>query len=135
MKTLPRRVVVLATVYLAASLTHFVHNAEFMDEYPNLPAWLGRVNVYLAWAVTLIPCALGILAWVRVRYTLAFGLFAVWGALGLLGLDHYYVAPVAAHTATANFTIVFEALAGTALLFSSIHGLVRSHTGQHGPAA
>jgi len=26
--------------YAAASLFHHVHNAEFLDQYPNMPAWL-----------------------------------------------------------------------------------------------
>ena len=37
---------VLLLLYLAASLLHFVHNAEFLSDYPNLPAWLTRSQVY-----------------------------------------------------------------------------------------
>ncbi|HEY3516314.1 MAG TPA: hypothetical protein VGL98_04645 [Gammaproteobacteria bacterium] len=36
-------------LYLAASLLHFAHNAEYLADYPNLPAWLGRADVYLVW--------------------------------------------------------------------------------------
>ena len=36
------RLAVLLFVYLAASLLHFAHNAEFLGDYPNLPTWLTR---------------------------------------------------------------------------------------------
>jgi hypothetical protein len=32
--------------YGAASLFHHVHNAEFLNEYPNMPTWLSRAQVY-----------------------------------------------------------------------------------------
>jgi hypothetical protein len=35
--------------YAAASLVHFVHNAEFLADYPSMPAWLSRATVYGAW--------------------------------------------------------------------------------------
>lgn len=39
----------LFALYTVASLTHFVHNAEFIAFYPNMPAWLTRETVYMAW--------------------------------------------------------------------------------------
>jgi hypothetical protein len=39
----------LLLLYGAASLLHFAHNAEYLADYPNLPAWLGRSDVYLVW--------------------------------------------------------------------------------------
>jgi hypothetical protein len=33
------------SVFLACSLVHFVHNAEFLADYPNMPAWLKRAGV------------------------------------------------------------------------------------------
>jgi len=127
-KKLPRPLVIIALVYLAASLGHFVHNAEFIDEYPNLPGWLTRGVVYGAWFVTQIPCLLALLAWARGRTVLALGLFAAWSALGYLGLDHYHVAPVSSHTAVANFTIQFEVLSGTVLLTASLVYLFKCKT-------
>ena len=46
------RTEVLRTVliaYAAASLLHFGHNAEHLSEYPNLPTWITRADVYLSW--------------------------------------------------------------------------------------
>ena len=40
---------VLLVAYAAATLLHFAHNAEFLAEYPNMPAWLTRTKVYAAW--------------------------------------------------------------------------------------
>ena len=31
---------VLLLAYTAASLFHYIHNAEFLDAYPGMPAWL-----------------------------------------------------------------------------------------------
>ena len=36
-------------LYGVASLVHFGHNAEYIAFYPNMPAWLTREKVYLAW--------------------------------------------------------------------------------------
>jgi hypothetical protein len=48
----PRRDALLwcLLAYTAASLFHYSHNAEFIADYPNLPAWLTRAEVYAAWA-------------------------------------------------------------------------------------
>ena len=43
------RLAAFLLLYLAASLLHFTHNAEFLGDYPNLPAWLTR-SMYLTWA-------------------------------------------------------------------------------------
>ena len=123
----PRIVLFIALVYLVASLGHFVHNAEFLEQYPNLPDWLTRNRVYLGWFIVTIPSIAAMIAWARGRAGLAFGLLAVWGALGYLGLDHYYVAPVSAHAVLANSSILFEVVAGSVLLLVSIGYLVRLH--------
>ena len=49
MKFLPTHLWVLLAMYTASSLTHFAHNAEFIAFYPNMPGWLTREKVYLAW--------------------------------------------------------------------------------------
>lgn len=40
---------ILLLVYAPASLFHYAHNAEFLAEYPNMPAWLSHTKVYAAW--------------------------------------------------------------------------------------
>jgi hypothetical protein len=115
----------ISLVYLIASLGHFVHNAEFLDQYPNLPGWITRKGVYLGWLIVTLPGLAAMFAWARGRAGLAFGLLALWGALAYLGLDHYYVAPASAHPSFANVSIVFEVIAGSVLLLGSLVCLVR----------
>lgn len=110
----------LAATYCLASLLHFVHNAEYLSEYPNLPFWLTRVQVYAAWfAIT----SIGVVGlWLeRGKYPLlGLILVAVYALLGFDGLGHYAVAPMSAHTFTMNFTIWAEVVAAALLL---IHAL------------
>lgn len=91
--------------YASASLLHHVHNAEFLAEYPHMPAWITPPAVYMAWAVT---TAIGI-AGLFYR-----PLLALYGLLGLYSLVHYALAPVSAHSAGMNVTILLEV--GTAAL-------------------
>lgn len=113
---IPKYLWVLIIIYCGASLIHFIHNAEFVSEYPNLPIWLTRSKVYLAWlAVT----AVGVVGIVLLRQgfrSLGLLLIAGYAALGFAGLDHYWVAPVAAHSLAMNATIWFE-VAAAAFLF------------------
>lgn len=98
--------------YAAASLLHHAHNAEFLGEYPGMPAWLSRAGVYGAWgAVT----ALGVLAYLllsRGRPGTGLLLLAVYATYGFGSLVHYALAPPSAHGAAMNATIALEA--GTA---------------------
>ena len=98
----------LFVLYAAASLLHFTHNAEYLAQYPNLPASWTRADVYLAWcSVT----AVGLLGFVLYRTGYRrFGLtvLAIYGALGFAGLLHYSRAPVAHHSAAMNVTIWAE---------------------------
>ena len=106
----------LAATYCFASLIHFVHNAEYLSEYPNLPSWLTRLQVYAAWfAIT----AIGVVGlWLeRGKYPLlGLILVAAYALLGFDGLGHYAVAPMSAHTFTMNFTIWAEVVAAALLL-------------------
>ena len=117
---LSRHVWTLLAVYFAASLAHFAHNAEFIAFYPNMPVWLTREKVYLAWlAVT----SFGIAGLIVLRLGLhAVGtvLIAAYGGLGLDGLAHYTLALCSEHTLVTNLTIWFEAVAGFALALASI---------------
>jgi hypothetical protein len=110
----------LLAVYCGASLIHFVHNAEFISDYPNLPVWLTRPKVYLAWlGVTAVGMA-GILAFKRGLFILGLLLIAGYAALGFDGLGHYSRAPVSAHTLAMNATIWFEVAAAAALLAGTV---------------
>lgn len=49
---------VLLVVYGAASLVHFIHNAEFLRDYPGLPQTWTRAGVYGVWlAMTAVGVA------------------------------------------------------------------------------
>lgn len=103
-------------LFLAASLLHFVHNAEFLADYPNLPATWTRADVYLAW---LAMTAVGAGGWILVRRgfaKLGLALLAVDSLLGLDSLGHYVLAPPSAHTAAMNLTILLEVGAAALLL-------------------
>jgi hypothetical protein len=116
----------LLTIYCVASLIHFVHNAEFIFEYPNMPDWLSRAKVYLAWCgVTAVGVA-GVLAFKWRLRLLGLLLFAGYAALGFDGLGHYSLAPVSAHTLTMNATIWFE-VAAAAVLFGATLSLLFHH--------
>lgn len=109
--------------YGAASLVHYVHNAEFLSEYPNMPAWLSPVLVYGAW---LGVTAVGLVGYFLIRcgYQLAgLAVLSVYGVLGLDGLSHYTLAPLSAHTLTMNITIWLEA-ATAVLLLTAVVGLM-----------
>jgi hypothetical protein len=118
LKNLPKPLLFLAIAYFLASLGHFAHNAEFLCEYPNLPEWLTRAKVYLAWVAITSVGVVGFL-FVRSGYV-RFGLtlIAMYAALGFDGVGHYAVAPFAWHSFGANFTIVSEVIAAGALLFA-----------------
>lgn len=102
----------------AASLLHHVHNAEFLREYPNLPASLTRGGVYAAWLGEAAIGAAGYLLF-RSRYgKVGLGLIGIYALIGFSGLAHYYVAPLSDHTWTMNATIWLEAVSGAALLIA-----------------
>jgi hypothetical protein len=110
---------------LAASLLHFVHNAEYLADYPNLPAWLDRTDVYLAW---LGLAAIGAVGWALYRSAWRFAgllLIGVYAAFGFDGLLHYARAPFAAHTPAMNFTIWFEVAAAAFLLVAVVTSLAK----------
>lgn len=103
-------------LYGLASLAHFAHNAEFLDDYPNLPSWLSRGQIYAFWfGIT----AIGVAGYVlhRVGYRLV-GLIVVvvYAGQGFDGLLHYGRAPFGDHTAAMNFSILFEVVTAGLLL-------------------
>jgi hypothetical protein len=102
--------------YTAASLTHFVHNAEYLAFYPNMPTWITRQTVYQAWLGVAAVGALGIglrgMGWPALGAVV----LALYGALGLYGLGHYTLALCTEHSLTANLTIWLEVLTGLMLM-------------------
>jgi len=116
---LPRHVLALVMVYFIASLAHFTHNAEYIAFYPNMPGWLTRGKVYLAWlGITCIGIAGLVFSRLGLRAIGAL-LVGVYGAFGLDGLAHYTLALCSDHTLAANVTIWSEAMAGLVLMFAS----------------
>lgn len=106
----------LLIAYCAASLLHFSHNAEYLADYPNLPSWLSRTQVYLAWIVILAIGVLGYVLYRRGQYLVGLVVLAVYAGLGFDGLLHYTRAPFAAHTMAMNATIWTEVVAAAVLL-------------------
>ncbi len=119
------RLPVLLVVYLAASLLHFAHNAEFLSDYPNLPTWLTRSDVYFVWIGQAVIGLVGIALYLRGRQTPGLLLIGLFAAFGFDGLLHYSRAPFAEHTLEMNFTIWFEVAAAAVLLVAVVFALVR----------
>jgi hypothetical protein len=116
---------ILLLIYWAASLIHFVHNAEFLVDYPNMPASWSRTGVYFAWmGMTVV----GVAGWILLSrgHQLSGLLFlAVYAAFGLDSLGHYVLAPVSDHTVAMNSTILFEVAAAALVLIEIVKQMVR----------
>ena len=129
-----RTLLVLLLVYGLASLVHFIHNAEFIRDYPGMPETWTRSGVYVVW---LGITAVGISGWFLIAsgYRLAgLGLLAVYALFGLDSLGHYLLAPIGAHTAGMNGTILLEVGAAGLVLVEvarqlALHAFRRSATG------
>jgi hypothetical protein len=121
---LPRHLLWLVVVYCLASLVHFTHNAEYIALYPNMPAWLGRVDVYVAWLGVSAVGIAGGLMWALGWQVPAVVVLGVYGALGLDGLAHYTLALCSEHSLVMNLTIWFEAITGFALAVAAIRHIV-----------
>jgi hypothetical protein len=121
---LPKLLAVLTLAYFVTSLGHFSHNAEFICEYPNLPASLTRAKVYAAWVGITLVGVIGFLL-IRKRFVVTgLLLVAVYALLGFDGLGHYALAPMAWHTPMANITILSEVAAAALLLAATVCLLV-----------
>lgn len=124
-RPLPDIFLALAAAYFLTSLGHFAHNAEFICDYPNLPAWLTRAKVYASWAAITSVGAVGFLLIRRRLVAAGLALVAAYAALGFDGLGHYAVAPMAFHTFGANLTILSEVVAAAVLLPFTLYLLAR----------
>jgi len=120
---LPKVLLALTAAYFLTSLGHFSHNAEFICEYPNLPAWLTRAQVYAVWAAITSVGATGLLLMRKKFMAMGLLLMAAYAALGFDGLGHYALAPLEFHPFMANVTILSEVVAA-ALLLSAALGLL-----------
>ena len=116
----------LLASYVAASFIHFAHNAEFLADYPNLPAWLSRAGVYGAWFAQLAIGVLGYALYRRGRELSGLLVIAAFAMFGFDGLLHYTRAPLADHTVAMNTTIWTEVIAA-ALLFLAAMTLVAEY--------
>ena len=112
MKTLP----LLMILYGAASLFHFVHNATYVQDYPNLPAWITPVGVYVSWCVIAAVGVLGYWLYREVSRGLGLVVIAIYALFGFDGLGHYALAPMGAHTFAMNASILTEVVAAAVLL-------------------
>ena len=120
-----KTLLILLLIYAAASLVHFVHNAEFLTDYPNLPDSWTRAGVYFAWiGLTTI----GIFGWIllnREHHIMGLSVLVIYAALGLDSLGHYVVAPLSEHTLSMNLTILTEVGAAAIVLIEVIRLLVQ----------
>ena len=106
----------LILVYGAASLAHFVHNAVYLEFYPNMPTWLTPLGVLGSWLVIAGTGAVGYWLFRKGLAVVGLAVLALYAALGFAGLDHYAIAPVAAHSLVMNATIGGEVIAASVLL-------------------
>jgi len=116
MNSLPNRTLLaLVLVHAAASLVHFVHNATFLADYPNMPIWITPGGIYAVWLAEAAVGAAGVWLYLRGRM-IGLALIAIYAVLGFAGLDHYMLAPISAHTVAMNATIWLETVTGVVLL-------------------
>ena len=121
----PGCMLIILIIHGAASLFHFVHNAVFIDYYPNLPGWITVTGVYSTWIGI---ASVGFTGYLLYQYgERNFGLVAVlvYGAFGFDGLAHYALAPVSAHTFTMNLTIVLESVTAVLVIAVAVLSLSR----------
>lgn len=106
----------LFALYAAATLLHFAHNAEYLAQYPNLPASWSRADVYAAWCCVMALGILGFGLYTVQHRKVGLMILGAYATLGFAGLLHYTRAPMADHSGMMNVTIWCEAAAGTLLL-------------------
>lgn len=120
-----KTLLILLLVYGVASLIHFMHNAEFLANYPNLPTSWTRAGIYLVW---LEITMLGIGGWLLMVYgysRLGLLMLAIYALLGMDSLGHYILAPMSEHTLGMNSTILFEVTAAVLVLIEVIRTIMR----------
>jgi hypothetical protein len=118
---------ILMILYGAASLLHFMHNAVYLHEYPNLPEWITAFGVYASWCGIAALGALGYWLYREVSQVMGVVVIAIYALPGFGGLDHYVLAPIGAHSIVMNATIIGEATAAAALLIFLAHSVLSAH--------
>jgi hypothetical protein len=118
---------ILLVVYAPASLLHFIHNAEFLADYPGMPASWTRQGVYAVWVAITLTGVVGWLLSIRGFPIVGLLLIAVYAVCGLDSLGHYLLAPMSAHTAAMNATILVEVIAAALVLAVVVRQLARGH--------
>ena len=116
----------LMLAYGAASLLHFIHNAQFAQDYPNFPGTITALQVYGAW---LVVGATGLAGYLLMRFgqrMSGLAVTAVYAGLGFDGLLHYTLAPMGAHSFAMNFTILTEVALAALLECAVLFNLVRA---------
>jgi hypothetical protein len=103
-------------VYGAASLAHFLHNAAYLEFYPNMPPWLTPLGVLSSWLVLAVTGAIGYWLFRKVSTTAGLAVIGIYAAFGFAGLDHYAIAPFSAHSLAMSATILAEVTAASVLL-------------------
>ena len=111
-----RILLVLVLSHGVASLVHFVHNATFLADYPNMPAWITPGGVYAVWLGEAAIGAAGVILFLRGGTMIGRALIAIYAVLGFGGLDHYTLASISAHTLAMNATIWLETATAVLLL-------------------
>src|SRR5580704_6438636 len=115
----------LLLLYGATSLLHFAHNAQYLADYPHLPAWLSRADVWVSWCALTALGVAGFLIYRRGHRGVGLVLLTLYALLGFDGLLHYRLAPPAAHSAMMNFTIWAEVVAAALVCANLVTLLVR----------
>jgi hypothetical protein len=129
-----KRLTIVWLLFVIASLVHFIHNAEYLPDYPGLPASWTRVGVYAAWGVMTLFGVVGYaIDWLGYRTVglLAIGCYAT---LGLASLGHYAVSPLTAHRLGMNATILFEVGAAILVLIEVFRQLGQHESSKKPPA-
>jgi hypothetical protein len=116
----------LLAVYGLASFVHFLHNAEYLNSYPNLPVWLSRFQIYGVWCGITAVGLVGYTLYRGSRRFIGLWLLVLYTSLGFDGLLHYRRAPLAAHTLAMNLTIWSEVVAAALALMAVVTVVVRS---------
>jgi hypothetical protein len=115
----------LILVGIVASLAHFIDNAFEIGRYPE-PASITPGIVLFAYIPNAVVATTALL---RKNGDLVFvALCAIFGLLLLTGLAHYLYGSPFKMDGTSNFTIVFEALSGVALLTVLFRSIARPAT-------
>lgn len=110
-RNIPRAVVVTLIIYAMATTAHFVHNAVFLDDYPNLPAWFTPAGVIGVLLLIHLVGVLGVVAAYFSKRVLGLVLLGTYAVIGFDGLAHYSVASFRTHTLSMNLTILIEVIA------------------------